>query len=455
MKAIFLINLIIPLQIFAQIPNQYEAECNLWRAAAFEEPSKNALGDVYSWSFVQTPVTAQITEIFFIDSLKGWGTHTGTGSIRTTNGGMNWDSTSFHDSTFTTSYSGVYFINQNIGWCVGGAVQIRKTTNGGITWFKQYAPPVAGVLNGIYFWNENTGLAIGRKTASFNSFIARTTNGGVTWTEIVATTNSNNELHDQYWFDENTGWISGRDVLLKSTNGGLNYVNLYANIPPTSNGANALLSIWFVNQQTGWIGGSNADHLNIYKTTNGGTNWFFQPNPVANYTYAQINDVKFKSQDTGWAIHGTPFSGAIMITTDAGSNWIIEDGTNIWFDCMAIYQKMKAWVGAGSGRVYYADLILTGISTNDPGIPNKFGLYQNYPNPFNLVTRINFDLPRQEVFTFKIYDVAGKEIYVITDFKPAGSYSMTFDAGRLASGVYFYSLHAGEFFESKRMVVVK
>jgi len=472
MKAFITILLLLSIQLFAQNRENYIyiPQCNLWQLETDAGQTTQNYNDAFTWSFVQTPVTYQLTDILFTNLMYGWATHTGTGAIRTKDGGTIWDIVSFHDSTFTTAYNEVYFINQNTGWCVGGAVQIRKTTNGGVNWFKQYAPPVAGVLNGVYFFDENTGIAIGRKTINYNSFIARTTNGGSTWTEIVATTNSNNELSDQYWFDSNTGWISGRDVLLRTTNSGINYVNLYANVPPTQNGANALLSITFVNQQTGWIGGSNLDKKNIYKTTNGGANWFFQPNPVANYAYVQINDVRFMTQDSGWAIHGTPFSGAIMFTTNGGNNWEIEEGSNNWFDCISIYQHAKAWVGSSGGRVWFASLI-TGEHGNPNQLPGKFSLYQNYPNPFNPTTKIKFEVPVTPQSPLEggirgvkegpgvrliIYDILGREVAVLVNERLiAGTYEVKWDATNFPSGIYFYRLVTEGFTETKRMLMIK
>ena len=337
---------------------------------------------------------------------------------------------------------------------VGGSVQVRKTTNGGINWFKQNSAPVAGVLNSVYFFDENTGIASGRKGINFNSFIERTTNGGTNWTEIIATTAANNELSDQYWFDANTGWICGRDVLLKTTNGGLNYTNLYTNVPPTSNGANALLSITFVNQNTGWIGGSNVDKKNLYVSTNGGVNWTFQNNPAASNTYTQINDVKFLSQDSGWAVHGTPFTGAIMFTTNAGVNWITEEGSNDWFDCITYSQRIKAWCGA-SGKVWYTSLLVN-VTQNQKGIPQKYNIYQNYPNPFNPVTKIKFDIPAESNVNITIYNILGKEISnVVNERLASGSYEVNWDASNYPSGIYYYKLSAGNFNETKKMILLK
>jgi photosystem II stability/assembly factor-like uncharacterized protein len=243
------------------------------------------------WNFFQTSTASQITDVQFISSF-GWATHTGMGLVMTTNGGSNWTSISFNDTNFTTLFNGVFFLNAQTGWTVGGALQIRKTTNSGLNWVRQVPPPIAGVLNSVYFFNATTGFALGRKGMYYNSCAIKTTDGGSNWVEVVLSTANENELFDQYWFNAQTGWICGKSFLKKTTDGGLNFTDYYSGVPPTSNGVNALLCINFTDSQTGWIGGSNLDHKNIYKTTNGGVNWVFQDNPVAQFTYSQINDIR-------------------------------------------------------------------------------------------------------------------------------------------------------------------
>jgi photosystem II stability/assembly factor-like uncharacterized protein len=453
------IRVIFTLNLYSQQTNNYtyHIESNYWSIDNPLQNQGNPEPDVFTWQYATIPNISNITDVIFIDTAKGWITHTNTGAARTTDGGFNWDLISFHDSTFTTLYNGVYFINQNTGWCVGGAVQIRKTTDGGLQWFKQYSAPVAGVLNNIYFFDSNNGIAIGRKTASYNSFMERTTNGGNAWSEIVVSTPSNNELHDQYWFDSNTGWVCGRNILLKTTNGGINWTNQYANIPPTQNGQNELLSIWFVNQQTGWIGGSNLDSKNIYKTINGGLNWVFQNNPVSFYTYTQINDMRFLTADSGWAVHGTPFSGAIMSTTNGGVNWIIEEGSNYWFDCITNYQRFKAWCGSSSGRVWYTYLTsVTGIQNAGNKIPESYKLFQNYPNPFNPVTVIEFDISANTRADLSVFDITGRKIETLLKGDlSAGKYKFDFNAENYSSGIYFYRLETSGFTKTMKMVMIK
>jgi hypothetical protein len=85
-----------------------------------------------------------------------------------------------------------------------------------------------------------------------------------------------------------------------------------------------------------------------------------------------------------------------------------------------------------------------------------FKLSQNYPNPFNPTTIISYQLPVSSQITLKVYDVLGREVAtLVNERKAAGSYEATFDAGKLASGVYLYKLQAGEFVSTKKMLLVK
>ncbi len=86
-----------------------------------------------------------------------------------------------------------------------------------------------------------------------------------------------------------------------------------------------------------------------------------------------------------------------------------------------------------------------------------FQLYQNYPNPFNLSTRIKFTLPEMTKVTLKVYNILGQEVATILENKelPAGSYDYEFNADNLASGTYIYRLVAGNFVQTKKMVLIK
>jgi hypothetical protein len=89
-------------------------------------------------------------------------------------------------------------------------------------------------------------------------------------------------------------------------------------------------------------------------------------------------------------------------------------------------------------------------------IPFEYNLSQNYPNPFNPSTTINYSVPRQSHVTIKVFDALGKEISTLVNKeKSVGNYSVEFNASRLTSGIYFCRMHAGDFVEIKKLLLIK
>ena len=80
----------------------------------------------------------------------------------------------------------------------------------------------------------------------------------------------------------------------------------------------------------------------------------------------------------------------------------------------------------------------------------------NYPNPFNPTTMISYTLPIDSKVVIKVYDILGREVEtLVSDFKTAGKYSVNFNASNLSSGIYFYSISAGNFHQTKKMILTK
>jgi flagellar hook assembly protein FlgD len=81
---------------------------------------------------------------------------------------------------------------------------------------------------------------------------------------------------------------------------------------------------------------------------------------------------------------------------------------------------------------------------------------QNFPNPFNPTTTIKYALPQATKVNIKIYDILGREVEtLINEIQNAGTYSVNWDASNFPSGVYFYKLHAGDFVQTNKMVLIK
>gem|GEM_PF-6681031 len=140
---------------------------------------------------------------------------------------------------------------------------------------------------------------------------------------------------------------------------------------------------------------------------------------------------------------------------------------NNYFKLIAVCEKLL------NGRIalyatYMTDLA-SGIN-NENENSGSYALYQNYPNPFNPVTKITFSVPSSEgsgfsrgvgLVTLKVFDITGKEIQtLVNESLQPGTYEVTFDARRggsssLNGGVYFYKLTAGDYSETKKMVLIK
>jgi hypothetical protein len=92
----------------------------------------------------------------------------------------------------------------------------------------------------------------------------------------------------------------------------------------------------------------------------------------------------------------------------------------------------------------------------DQKTPIKFSLSQNYPNPFNPITNIEYRIANSEFVNLKVYNVLGQKVATLVNRKQqAGSYIVEWDASGIASGVYYYRLVAGEFVDTKKLVLLK
>jgi len=92
----------------------------------------------------------------------------------------------------------------------------------------------------------------------------------------------------------------------------------------------------------------------------------------------------------------------------------------------------------------------------DLSLPTGFRLLQNYPNPFNYNTIIKYSAPGSGMISLKVYDVLGRELYtLVEEEKPAGDHEVDFNASGLTSGVYYYQMKSGIFFETKKMLLLK
>jgi len=155
--------------------------------------------------------------------------------------------------------------------------------------------------------------------------------------------------------------------------------------------------------------------------------------------------------------------------------WKINDSTwcQVWFDNdsslglkydLAMKYNLKGvgmWALGYDGNssdlwnVIENKFEVTDVRNGNILIPT-FKLFQNYPNPFNPSTTINYSVPKTNLVTIKVYDILGREVEtLVNDRKAAGNYKVEFNASKLASGIYFYQMRAGNFISTKKLVLLK
>lgn len=145
-------------------------------------------------------------------------------------------------------------------------------------------------------------------------------------------------------------------------------------------------------------------------------------------------------------------SPPLEVYTDANLKLITGDGRSAPFTPTGSFFSSRALTGV----VRYVVDSLTGVSKKSTEIPDGYSLTQNYPNPFNPSTSIEFSIPDRSNLTLKVFDANGKDVITLANGEyAAGTYNVHWNAAAFASGVYFYKIQAGNFNETKKMMLIK
>ena len=169
----------------------------------------------------------------------------------------------------------------------------------------------------------------------------------------------------------------------------------------------------------------------------------YMPELVGKYIYADYGSGKI------WALTGSaPYTNIQLGTLAGACGTFGQDNQKNVYACT---------YSSTTSRVYKIYDTRVGIGNTGNVTPTNFELMQNFPNPFNPATKITFALPENSVVTLKVYDVTGKIVSELlsSEAMSAGVYTREFDGSKLGSGVYYYKMEAGNFTETRRMVMVK
>jgi photosystem II stability/assembly factor-like uncharacterized protein len=274
----------------------------------------------------------QPTDVFFATSLTGW--IIGSALVKTTDGGATWVEQQAGRAGNAIHFSGVVD-----GWMAGDSGLLLHSADGGKAWNAQSSAASTSTIYGLYFPQPALGWAAGT-----GGTLLKTTDGGNRWQ--AKTVPESVDFLSVHFFDATTGWLAGGGYaksgtwsgqVQKTTTGGESWSVVYAAPGKT------LTDLFFTDSQTGWIIGESAL---LRKTTDGGTSWTDQPNPLTGTTQ-RLESVHFVDKNNGWVAAG--YSGKILNTTNGGANWAEQtSGTSEWLYSVHFINASTGWAAGGS-----------------------------------------------------------------------------------------------------------
>ena len=335
----------------------------------------------------------------------------------------------------------------------------------------------------------------------------RSINGGNNFTTITPPSSNNTAFIAPFksFFANSSIIYAGRDKIFKSINSGNTWTTTNNNLSLDGNPAIAMEISYFSSDKvyvaTAPFGSTRG---NIFRTTNGGSSWTnitgvlpdlfpsdiavdpFDDNIVYVTFYGFGSGHIFKSTDMGnnWTditdnLPDIPTPSVIVdpnntnhlyvgtdvgvfVSTTGGGNWQdFNEGLPDAVQAMDLNYTMVNNVirvmthGNGAYERKFISQIVSSTES-DPAIVSNFRLEQNYPNPFNPTTKLEFRISNHGFVSLKVYDILGKEVSTLVNSElPAGIHKVEFDGTGLPSGTYFYRLDAGNYSETKKMVLMK
>lgn len=423
------------------------------------------------------------SSVYFLDSLTGIiGAQNKV--FKTYDGGAIWQEKNISGiSGNAGEFIRLFFINHDVGWAISYGYVI-KTTDAGENWLSQLN---VGGLSGIHFSDSLNGWITrvgGGLTRPF-----KTTDGGENWVEQ---TNSTYDTKDVFFIDSLNGFISRTGQLYRTTNGGLNW----SLVPEVTNFTYGRFSN--LSNNLFLAGGPRT-----YQSTDSGENW----TEVVELRDELVDYIRLYNINKGFAVGRTglilkyydenipvelvSFNATIQNENEVILEWSTATETNNrGFEIQRLQDykitKLKDWkkigfvegngtttettsysftdTGLATGKYYYrlkqVDFDGSYEYSNTISIevkpPTQFKLNQNYPNPFNPTTKISYALKDAGLVELKLYDILGNEVAVIVnENQSAGIYEVSFNAGNLPSGIYFYRLTSGNFMDTKKLILLK
>ncbi|MFA5404297.1 MAG: T9SS type A sorting domain-containing protein [Ignavibacteria bacterium] len=358
----------------------------------------------------------------------------------------------------------------------GGNAKIWKTTDGGTSWTNILTTGgTAGFINGIIFSRTQTNFGIMESDpptgGSGAYWIQKTNNNGANWIlqspPSVGSSWSSGQnslfIIDSLFYGFGAAYMSSTTNNPKSvitSNGGATWYNAPLTGAPYASNIAFPSTVAFNTDKLNGIGGSSNTSTTCARTTNGGVSWFSQAIPCT-ITASSMQAKFVPNTNTVYIVVSSSTAAQSFKSTNNGATWTSLTWPSGVFNCTHIElivsgNSVYVYAACGDGSVCKLVEPLTGVNDPQSTIPVDYKLQQNYPNPFNPTTTINYSIPKASFVTLKVYDILGNEVMaVVNEQQSAKDYSYNVDFSKLSSGVYYYTLNAGNYTSTKRLTLIK
>ena len=180
------------------------------------------------------------------------------------------------------------------------------------------------------------------------------------------------------------------------------------------------------------------------------------PNPRA--VWGPISNFNTSGYKIYWRLDQSG-NFSLLSTVSSNSFDYIHEGIALGSGMVAEYKVQAYNSNFASNFTNTSSINVSGFykqNYNTEDLPSNYQLKQNYPNPFNTVTNIEYEVPKNSFVSIKVYDLLGNELVsLVEDYRQTGRYSIIFDASRFSSGLYFYTMKSGDYFLTKKMLLIK
>lgn len=309
------------------------------------------------------------------------------------------------------------------------------------------------------FKSTDNGVTFGSPITLFTPFVSGADTIGAFFGQDIAFKPGTTDYYFAY--NTNNGFFKGSAMWVSKNGGTAHKIADSSNVPNTttmqswagitgidhpsigwSADGNVMYCAYSVVTSDTGLRGWNTRDIFLSCSTNDGVTWNapirITNTPLIDEGYVSISRVNPGTSPSTYAVHMVYMKDPGDGPTSFNGTGTVMPATLNWL----IYRKISQPT--------------VGISQISTEVPSGFSLSQNYPNPFNPTTNIKFTVNKAGFVNLKIYDLTGKEVSnLVNENLSVGTYSYTFDASKLSSGIYFYTLKTDNFSQTKKMMLIK